>query len=96
VRPVTDPQPVDRDLCQQFRDAFEDGRSVGQIAENSDYARSTVRVHVHDRCTHTLDGAEWGTSTDAECPLCGDVVPDRKLAWHIADCPAVNSDEVDA
>ena len=92
---MTDPQPVSLDRCQQFRDAFEAGRSVGQIAESSVYHRSTVRLHVHERCSHDLEDAEWGTRTDIKCPLCGEVVPDRNLARHIRNCSATPG-EVDA
>jgi len=77
--------------CDGFREQFADGRSVGQIADDTDYSASTVRRHVHDRCSHAVEGGDWGSSQVADCPLCGDPVNSRYLPEHLPNCPANGS-----
>lgn len=74
--------------CEEFRDCFEAGDSVGQIADEYDRGRTTVRRHVHDHCTHALKGGQWGGSHRTECPLCGEEMYKRKLTRHLPKCPA--------
>jgi hypothetical protein len=71
--------------CRELRTAYSEGRSVGEIADEFDYARSAVRRHVHDYCSHSVPDGEWGTSAGMECPLCGDAI--RHLPEHLPRCP---------
>ncbi|MDX1746345.1 MAG: hypothetical protein R3324_10440 [Halobacteriales archaeon] len=75
--------PISRTECRQIRAAYDDGRSVGEIADEFDYARSAVRRHVHDYCSHSDDG-RWGTRVGMECPFCGDAI--QHLPGHLPDC----------
>lgn len=76
--------PISVAECRRLREAYDGGRSVGEIADEFDYARSAVRRHVHDYCSHSVDGDRWGTSNGIECPLCGE--PIRHLPHHLPDC----------
>jgi hypothetical protein len=71
--------------CRQLRDAYSDGLSIGEIADEFDYARSAIRRHVHDYCAHAVPDGEWGTSDGMDCPLCGASI--RHLADHLPGCP---------
>jgi hypothetical protein len=70
--------------CRELREAYADGRSVGEIAEEFDYTKSAVRRHVHDYCSHSVVNGEWGTSDGVECPLCGESI--RQLPDHLTGC----------
>lgn len=76
--------PISETECRQIRTAYEEGRSVGEIAAEFDYARSAVRRHVHDYCSHSVTDDRWGTSDGITCPLCGD--PILHLPNHLPDC----------
>jgi hypothetical protein len=71
--------------CRQLRAAYSEGRSVGEIAADYDYARSAIRRHVHDYCSHAVPDGEWGTSAGMDCPLCGASI--RHLPDHLPHCP---------
>lgn len=75
---------ISEEMCQQLREAYADGRSVGQIAADFDYTSSAVRRHVHDYCSHAAPDGRWGTSGDTECPFCGESI--RHLPGHLPDC----------
>jgi hypothetical protein len=79
--------------CKQFREAYVNGRSTGQIADETGYSVTTIRRHVHGRCTHTVEGGNWGSTSVKTCPLCGEEFPDRNLPKHLTDCPAAGSTE---
>lgn len=70
--------------CRELRAAYSDGRSVGEVADEFGYTRSTVRRHVHDYCSHSVVDGEWGTSTAMECPFCGESV--GQLPDHLTGC----------
>ena len=71
--------------CSELRAAYSEGRSVGEIAAEYDYARSAVRRHVHDYCSHSVPDGEWGTSDGTECPFCEESI--RHLPDHLPQCP---------
>ena len=72
--------------CDRLRDLHADGLSVGQIVDRTDHGRTTVRRHVHDRCSHANEGGNWGGSQQIECPLCGAEVVSQNLSVHLPSC----------
>ncbi len=70
--------------CRQLRAAYDDGQSVSEIAAQFDYARSAVRRHVHDYCSHSVADGKWGTSGEIQCPFCGASI--RHLPDHLPHC----------
>lgn len=86
-------QAISVELCREWRNRYERGRSVGQIAEHYGHGKTTVRRHVHDRCSHAVADGEWGTNGGTPCPLCGDAYEASNLPNHLADCPAHDVDQ---
>lgn len=87
VATVSSRTAISEGECRQLREAYSDGRSVGEIADEFDYTRSAVRRHVHDYCSHSVVDGRWGTSGGVECPFCGERI--RELPRHLPDCPDV-------
>ena len=75
---------ISEEVCRRLRAAYSDGRSVGEIADEFDYTSSAVRRHVHDYCSHSSSDGRWGTSSDTECPFCGESI--RHLPGHLPNC----------
>lgn len=73
--------------CREWRDRYERGWSIGQIVDHYGRGQTTVNRHVHDRCSHVVEGGEWGGSDETDCPLCGESIVRQNLALHLPECP---------
>ena len=80
-------QRITVETCREWRNRHERGRSVGQIADTYGRGRTTVRRHVHDRCSHAVADEEWGTNGESPCPLCGETYEQANLRQHLRVCP---------
>ena len=72
--------------CERLRDLYDDGLSVGQIVDETGHGKTTVRRHVHDRCSHANENGDYGGSNPKDCPLCGATVKSQNLSIHLPSC----------